>query len=128
MENKYISNKEQSEKLINFGVKRETADFIVTFSEDGNIDNMRLNLCNDFKEGEFPAWSIITIASLCPNSIVVDDAMYDLNLCLGINSVSYSLEGSYAADFFVNSQLFDNLLDCIEWLIEENLINSSDGN
>ena len=111
------TTKEQSERLLALGLKKETADMVILghprkegryfyiAKEDANWDG-------------FPAWSLHRLIEMCP--LIPNPSRF-----LAVTSfktvyvrmndemdVSYAGKGTY-----------NNLIDCIEWLIKEGYFN-----
>ena len=112
----------QSMRLITLGLKKETADMVILehprkegryfyiAKEDANWDG-------------FPAWSLHRLIEIMPNIL---QNLYQLD---------FGKQGVYYADFsngsynfiecFTNRDvtLYDNIIDCIEWLIKQGYFN-----
>ena len=105
---KVCTSKEQSERLLALGLKKETADMALHFScmdMDGNAYYIPYTIghqCNGI-----PAWSLHRLLMLC-NYDVQTDGHY---ICLP----------HYG--FTEKDNLYDNLCDCIEWLIKQGYFN-----
>ena len=114
METKFNSQicttREQSEKLLALGLKNETADccyyyydgeYLIAFAEDAKYPS------------DIPAWSLHRLLSMLPSHIDGFRLKSDL-----VYSVEYeNLIG------FIQGYLYDNVIDCIEWLIKEGYFN-----
>jgi hypothetical protein len=106
------TSREQSERLLALGLKKETADcYLFEYDKEKYkvIAESWLDLIADekyysqYKDVCFPAWS--------------------LHRLIEIMDVTFQTSGRYVLleeVFFVRSENFyDNVIDCIEWLIKE---------
>ena len=114
------TSREQSERLLALGLKKETADmyWIKPFNEwiaivgDGNAD-----------EDNIPAWSLHRLIEIMPSSIKIEDN--SAYLAMNNNIVTYLYyyedyaEMSSCIDFYMGKNIYDNLIYCIKWLINE---------
>lgn len=123
MDEKYISqcstSRKQSERLIGLGVRIDTADMyyhpLESIPSVGEV----------LEETSFlPSWSLHQLMCLCPStyrSLVGNHTMYFQVMLWGVFYCDdYDRE---TVAFDSNENLYDNMIDCIEWLIKENLFN-----
>ena len=125
METKFNSQicttKEQSERLLALGLKRETADMELAFS-DSFRDGVIILPGPPEEDEDFPAWSLGRLVEMMPNSIhnkrilayltiMNDRVLYDTIKC-----------DTYSA-FTNNNGLFAAVVDAVEWLIKEGYFN-----
>lgn len=112
------TTREQSERLLAFGLKKETADMYYS-------ENPRLLFIRDkgipLEEEDFPAWSLHRLIEMMPTEITHDDC----HLILGANATCiYYADGEYAEVFKTfEGNLYDYVVKCIEWLIKEGSFN-----
>lgn len=114
------TTKEQSQHLLDLGLKPETADcFHWSYSGTnyiGNIDGEHLS------EEDVPAWSLHRLIEMLPSKIKQIDCYY--NLIFEKDIIQYEDYGIDVLKSFRNSpNFYDNIVDCIEWLIKEDYIN-----
>ena len=104
------TTREQSERLLALGLKKETADccyyyydgeYLIAFAEDANYPS------------DIPAWSLHRLLSLIPSSVSEFNIEMD-----GVYSIGYT-----NLIIFCKGYLYDNIIDCIEWLIKEGYFN-----
>ena len=135
------TTKEQSERLLALGLKKETADMF--YSHDKGEDIYAIRACwEDFWDSNklidgyirrhcIPAWTLHRLIEMMPQGI--QDCSYRC-FALAVNSegVSYEYhyideEGEGYNDTIGCTDLFDNLYDDIiahiEWLIKEGYFN-----
>lgn len=120
------TTKEQSERLLALGLKKETADMCwvmltlhgtpVTYpAQESWLDYSIIN------DNHFPSWSLHRLIEMMPNEITQDDC----NLILGINATCvYYADDEYAESFKnFEGNLYECVVKCIEWLIKEGYFN-----
>ena len=125
------TDKVQSERLLALGLKKETADMV--HSTIVVLDNLvdlisehpwtaRQNVTDNW----YPAWSLGRLIELMPTTI---KSRYGyVNLAVNAELVQYQY---YDEDYmhneccqhFNDGTLYDNIIDCIEWLIKEGYFN-----
>lgn len=122
------TSKEQSERLLALGLKKETADMVHQIS---GIGAYKCWDKRDIKDDFYPAWSLHRLIEMMPQGI--QDCSYRC-FALVVNSegVSYEYhdideEGKGYNDSIGCTDLFDSLYDDIiahiEWLIKEGYFN-----
>ena len=132
------TTREQSERLLALGLKKETADMCWTQEEDGWGELQWYCRVGTFtqKDAEIgffdyiPAWSLHRMLSMLP---VLIDCKKDLQsysnqlyLDLFVNCISYTYTDTDYDDRVYQSWgngLFNAIIDCIEWLIKEGYFN-----
>lgn len=121
------TTREQSECLLALGLKKETADMGIYYSELYGVDRVFSNNVFDekptFDSDEIPAWSLHRLIEMIPQIIghlelAVNDAFvgYYENRC-------ESESGMYWEHTEESSNLYDNIISTIEWLIKEGYFN-----
>ena len=125
------TSREQSERLLALGLKKETADMV--HSTIVVLDNL-VDLISghpwtarqDVTDNWYPAWSLGRLIELMPTTI---KSRYGyVNLAVNAELVQYQY---YDEDYmhneccqhFNDGTLYDNIIDCIEWLIKEGYFN-----
>lgn len=112
------TNKEQSDRLIDLRVNSNTCDLLHLFGlENPPIIRTFQNKCN------YPAWSLSRLLEMIPTNI----NGYILEVDFENKGISYSktnccdkLDWLYIRGY---ENLFDGLIDCIEWLINNMFFN-----
>ena len=134
METKFNSQicttREQSERLLALGLKKETADMHYSTDHRGNVRQLWLlaygDLHEDVQVHSLPAWSLHRLIEMMPTTI---KSRYGyVNLAVNAELVQYQY---YDEDYmhneccqhFNDGTLYDNLIDCIKWLIKEGYFN-----
>lgn len=112
------TTKEQSERLLALGLKKETADMCI---------NPMHELVYPFSYSEalglLPAWSLHRLIEMLPNRIKVYDS--SASLIVSNEKVQYYLHDVEYSDYLTGAgrwksgNIYDNIIVCIEWLIIE---------
>ena len=125
---------DQSKRLVELGIKPTTADGVYAAKirdwSGKEISDPRYRLqvssfpgkfvVQNFEEiDEIPAWSFGNLLNQLPGSITVDNFSYDLVYIPSTKTISYVLEETNHAlvSFFVDSDPYENIISCIDWLI-----------
>ena len=122
------TTREQSERLLALGVKKETADMAHTYLNRWDGYHIHEHDWSDIScdEQHIPAWSLARLVELMPKSIYYGN----LHCFLFVDQIVYveyrcKLYGASQTIMkqFMKSNLWENLIDCIEWLIKEGYFN-----
>ena len=115
--NPISTTREQSERLLALGVKPETADlcyncYFVSIPLDVNHRGANL-----FKDKKFiPSWSLARLLEMMPTEIENDYCSAVLQITHPVIQYwCFSEEESYM--MFNRTDIFDNAVECIGWLI-----------
>lgn len=119
------TTKEQSERLLALGLKKETADIVIrpdntliVINENSFIYH---NLEKATQEGYIPAWSLHRLIEMMPQEIFYEDS----TLILGVfGDGVYYADNEYGEVFkSFDGNLYDCVVKCIKWLIGEGYFN-----
>ena len=116
------TTREQSERLLALGLKKETADMMHYMNGWGVLATP----WEDYHEGYkcyYPAWSLSRLWELTPKLIFTKPSLY---LTMYEDSVVYCAEDNneeYEKSFSRQISLYDSIIDCIKWLIKEGYFN-----
>ena len=130
------TTREQSNRLLALGVKKETADCrwvgCVKDSKGNDIPTKKqvwfikassdesAMTCGFTRYDFIPAWSLHRLMSLCPSYI----GAFDFTLSHGyVEYVMWNDCGNYVKRLMSVNSPFDGMIDCIERLIKEGNIN-----
>ena len=145
METKFNSQicttREQSEKLIALGLKKETADMsykVTTHDFKGNEIKEKdryyilccwydesSQICGLEKKETITAWSLHRLIEMMPKCVRAhssgDDSprLHPYVPKFDYYGVTIENIDEILVDFYQHTDLFDNLIECIEWLIKE---------
>ena len=113
------TTREQSERLLALGLKKETADCCWTIDER---DNIILSLIDDAVEYIEPAWSLGRLIEMMPLDVVPEGGFDNIfTLTKGYPS-GYSVEYD-GFSYFHKENIYDTLIQGIEHLIKEGYFN-----
>ena len=121
METKFNSQicttREQSERLLALGLKKETADMMLTKGIEADFIILAFP---PQAEEDIPAWSLHMLIEM------LNEEMYGGLLCIFKDSIRYEeiimdrLEAHFEV---VGDNMYENVISCIEWLIKEGYFN-----
>lgn len=113
------TSREQSERLLALGLKKETADIEICCL-DGEI---RFLEEEDYQDTgiTIPAWSLHRLIEMMP-SVIYREGRLDYYLNVNRDGVIYDRMGIACIEYIYDN-LFDNVVLCIEWLIKEGYFN-----
>lgn len=105
------TTREQSERLLTLGLKKETADMQLVYSDsfkDGEI----VLACPPDEDGDIPAWSLHRLIEMMPKKIgQFYRVFYNYALNYEYDDMSYVK--------FTDSNIYDRCISCIECFIKE---------
>lgn len=112
------TSREQSERLLALGLKKETADMCWTkmARRSGTFYVPELAPINMVSWRHIPAWSLHRLIEMMP------EEMYGGLLCIFKDSIRYEevimdrLEAHFEV---IGENMYENAISCIEWLIKE---------
>ena len=111
---------EQSERLLALGLKKETADMYYEMKAEEELPRLMPHASEidyfQLWDSITPAWSLHRLVSLCKTDNI--RIAFNEKDCWGGNIQRISLR-----KYFEKDNLYDNLCDCIEWLIKEGYFN-----
>lgn len=123
------TTEEQSKTLLDLGLKAEAADMsykIHYFDLDGILLEAvhTLELDPPINNDKFiPAWSLHRLIEMLPQEIIIVETIYELSidnhLCIEYISEKFLNPIKY----FWKGNIFDRIICCIEWLIQEGYFN-----
>ena len=122
------TTREQSERLLALGLKKETADMCWTMDER---DNIVIGLIDRVVEYIVPAWSLGRLLEMLPSPIPISEDLptfhYYAYLDLSKVSVHYYWEDYDGAERvlarFCGNGFFAAVVDATKWLIKEGHFN-----
>ena len=122
--NQISTSREQSERLLSLGVKPETADMSIPTRENPNL-NVSARPYHDWntywKNHQYviPSWSLSRLLDIMPESIFIKSDRRALKLYPPV--VAYVYDNGAA--FFDSMNIFENIIDMIDWLIQNGHFN-----
>ena len=111
------TTKEQSQRLLALGLKKETADMI-----HQPIGTTPFNVWDrqEIEDDFYPAWSLHRLIELMP------EVIFDALLCVFKDSIRYEalvFDRIEVLNDVVSDNMYDNAIATIEWLIKEGYFN-----
>ena len=110
------TDKNQSERLLALGLKKETADMMYEGMAEGELPRIMPHKtemdCFNLWDSIIPAWSLHRLVSLT-NTDDIKSACNEKH-CWGGNVLKIAQRKAFEKD-----NLYDNIVDCIEWLIKK---------
>ena len=117
---------EQSKRLLGLGLKKETADMIHIYLNQWDGWYVRpLDVDESIHHMEIPAWSLHRLIETMPNIRKYND-IADLSVSNEIVQYRfYDVDYNHdvCLEHFNDGTLYNNIIDCIEWLIKEGYFN-----
>jgi hypothetical protein len=115
------TSREQSERLLALGLKKETADIVIRPDNTLIIINENSfiyhNLEKAIQEDYFPAWSLHRLIELCGNERLPISFGKKGKVRIRVSHIHPTHDGRSGYNHY------DSLTDCIEWLITESYFN-----
>lgn len=122
------TTKEQSERLLALGLKKETADMVIRPDNTLIVVNENSfiyhNLENAIQKGFCPAWSLHRLKCLIPSKapygvgyLTVEIINENAYIVLVIENVEQRVLK------YTKGNLYDNLISCINFFVRESLFN-----
>lgn len=113
------TTKEQSERLLALGLKKETADMV---HQRSGCSPYNVWAMSAIEEDFFPAWSLHRLIEMMPYDFTYNNNTYELQIT--DNGAGYDdREDLYPIVGWWRSNTYDDIIDCIEWLIKEGHFN-----
>lgn len=114
------TTREQSERLLALGIKKETADMFIGIDWGNELPYDNNGGYTSNLDTSIPAWSLNRLIEMMP------EEMYGGILCIFKDSIRYEevimdrLEAHFEV---VGENMYENAISCIEWLIKEGYFN-----
>lgn len=121
------TNREQSIRLLALVLKKDTADYFIW--EYKGKDYLAINSTEslmDEKLGDVYAWSLYRLIAMISNTKTLVDSdgnEWETSISIKNHIVKFVCFPVIVQTFDANDNLYDNLIDCIEWMIKSNHFN-----
>ena len=122
------TSREQSERLLALGLKKETAD--MRWERIGQMYDYYASAKKPYISSDIPAWSLHRLLCMLPKHIQVYDEVWKFkrNLYLSIDedfNIRYeeNIDDPCFDKTFWAYDIYQNCIDAIEWLIKEGYFN-----
>lgn len=118
--NQICTNKDQSSRLLEAGVRPETADMYLDEFERLVAFEYRRIKSKAYQDTVLPTWSLSKLIDMIPDQIECEGYNYYLFILPRDKefTIKYSA-GSNLAKSYCRESLFDAITEMIEWLIKE---------
>lgn len=123
--NQICTNKQQSSRLLEAGVRPETADMYLDEFERLVAFEYRRIKSKAYQDTVLPTWSLSKLIDMIPDQIECEGYNYYLFILPRDKefTVKYSA-GSNLAQSYCRESLFDAITEMIEWLIKEGYLDN----
>lgn len=120
------TTKEQSKRLIALGLKKEMADMAYEYKPkylaDTDIDKDWVIVAHSPCGTDIPAWSLHRLIEMMPYDFTNNNNTYELHVTC--DGAGYDdKEDMYSIVGWWRSNTYNDIIDCIEWLIKEGHFN-----
>ena len=127
----------QSERLLALGLRKETADMTIHIKNDDGWyvtaepfyeweDDMNTLPCLEETEPILPAWSLNRLIEMMPMTLI-EDRIYHEYWELNVTPIMVIYRNQDESNEWIGECLgqgmYNNIIDCIEWLIKEGYFN-----
>ena len=120
------TSRKQSERLLTLGLKKETADMVHIYLNQWDGWYVRpLDVDESIHHMEIPAWSLHRLIEMMPDCLEMKDKEnYTWKYLFRLSHVQVVYEVYlYERRFSEMDNVYNNIIDCIEWLIKEGHFN-----
>lgn len=126
LQTQICTTREQSERLLSLGLKRETADMSYTAIVVNHKADYRLD-CSTPKSIDIPAWSLGRLIEMLPSPIYPKEELPSFSGCAYLNLAQIAVWYDYT-DYDMDDRtliswsgngFFSAVVNCIEWLIQK---------
>ena len=109
------TTKEQSERLLALGLKKETADMSIHIGLEYPIITPYKEVDKFYHKVVAPAWSLHRLIEMLTYQVIYNDAKYEP--VIAIDGMAYQDVCSDDSIVGWSGGLYIDVIDCIEWLI-----------
>ena len=108
------TTKEQSQHLLDLGLKPETADMV-------QIDGSWIYIIDKYipYEDYIPAWSLHRLKCLLPTKIPYESGYLTIEIINNVNLMFITDTTEQRVISFIHENLYESMIKCIKWLIKE---------
>ena len=119
----------QSQRLLEMGLKPETADMVYEYEGTYPYDcNLRILEDGDYISStiiteDIPAWSLHRLKCLLPNKIPYKSGYLTIEIINNVNLMFITDTSEQRVISFIHENLYESIIKCIKWLIKEDYFN-----
>lgn len=119
------TTREQSQRLLDLGLKPETADMAwVCVTKEGLTQwVMTLNTPNNKPNIDTLAWSLHRLKCLLPTKIPYESGYLTTEIINNVNLMFITDTSEQRVISFIHENLYESMIKCIKWLIKEGYFN-----
>jgi hypothetical protein len=115
------TTKEQSQRLLELGLKPETADMSY-YKGEPCLDPYE-EMESPYDNIVLPAWSLHRLKCLLSNKIPYGSGYLTVEIINNVNLMFITDTSEQRVISFIHENLYESMIKCIEWLIKENYFN-----
>lgn len=112
------TNREQSKRLLALGLKKETADMGIAVDIPISIEDWKTQ---DISFINYPAWSLHRLIEMLNYQVIHNGKKYEP--VIAIDGMAYQDVCNDDPIVGWSGDLYTDVIDCIEWLIQEGYFN-----
>ena len=117
------TTKEQSLRLLELGLKPETADMELVYNIFSNTYEPLTKAFPTSNKYEIPAWSLDRLKCLLPTKIPYESGYLTTEIINNVNLMFITDTSEQRVISFIHENLYESMIKCIKWLIKEDYFN-----
>ena len=117
------TTKEQSQRLLELGLKPETADMELIYNIFSNTYEPLPKAFPIVNKCEIPAWSLHRLKCLLPTKIPYESGYLTTEIINNISLMFITDTSEQRVISFIHENLYESMIKCIKWLIKEDYFN-----
>ena len=114
---------EQSKRLLELGLKPETADMELVYNIFSNTYEPLPKAFPSANKCEIPAWSLHRLKCLLPTKIPYESGYLTTEIINNVNLMFITDTSEQRVISFIHENLYESMIKCIKWLIKEDYFN-----
>ena len=114
---------EQSKRLLELGLKHETADMELIYNIFSNTYEPLPKAFPSANKCEIPAWSLHRLKCLLPTKIPYESGYLTTEIINNVNLMFITDTSEQRVISFIHENLYESMIKCIKWLIKEDYFN-----
>ena len=114
---------EQSKRLLELGLKPETADMELIYNIFSNTYEPLPKAFPTANKCEIPAWSLHRLKCLLPTKIPYESGYLTTEIINNVNLMFITDTSEQRVISFIHENLYESMIKCIKWLIKEDYFN-----